>query len=553
MDMEKEIFDRDSDFIYYTDGSHSFIGQRSESELQTEWDYYYPSGYPNEQKEVVEQKFPSVTLNSTTYFNNHGGFTPVNVENTTPLQFYKSSNLENIAIKQNRKEHLSEQEKKFWHSKFANIPVMCDLFDWQMNHVEVGCPQMAMAFTLTTINGLLSGMFSMGNLTTNLYFIVSAETSIGKSQTMNLLKTLYKSVGFESRIGGKIRSDIGFRKDLAAEKYLTYMVDECGLWFKKIMSPKASEANQSIAGTFLDGFTGFGDDHNVIGKTADDEKNKNEIVLKNYAPSFFGMTTGVTFWGNLSGEDAATGLLNRFIILNAGNNDILDKKISYDSKPKNVPQSFIDFANKIKYRCNIRSDRIAGMEAFTRQELSLSVDCMPSIEKSKSEEQRLQRSDDNFGKIYARLTEITKRVAIGIQIANNTESECVCGGAFDVAYDLVKECLDYSFSAAHENIFDNDFEFFERKVIEIIKNKKDLGLSPKEWQRESFYKNNSKKIAAINLIGVLCESGEIIKYLISTTTEEKKKYNMSLYFMVHKNHAENFEKLHDKYKRAPEK
>lgn len=70
MTAERVIVGRDSDFIYYEDGTHSFIGQRSESELQAERNYYYPLGYPNEQKEVVEQNSPSGTLNSTTFFNN---------------------------------------------------------------------------------------------------------------------------------------------------------------------------------------------------------------------------------------------------------------------------------------------------------------------------------------------------------------------------------------------------------------------------------------------------------------------------------------------------
>ncbi|EJL8724023.1 hypothetical protein NM558_002313, partial [Salmonella enterica] len=69
-DESRIIVGSDSDFIYYKDGSHSFIGERTPDELMADFEYYARHGYFDD-PEVVEQKYPSVTLNSTTCFNNY--------------------------------------------------------------------------------------------------------------------------------------------------------------------------------------------------------------------------------------------------------------------------------------------------------------------------------------------------------------------------------------------------------------------------------------------------------------------------------------------------
>lgn len=432
-----------------------------------------------------------------------------NYVNTVPQSFYKSSNSE-LFDKLNKLEAtvlkdsygmLPQNLREMWHKKLGNNRVLCDLFDWQMRVTAVGCPQMALSFALVAMGGLLSGRFSAGGVTTNLYFTVVAPTSVGKTQTMNALKNLYIYCKDEMRIGGDIRSDGGFRNEMLEEKNRTFMIDEVGLFFKKIMNPRANDSQQAIGRSLLDGFTGFGDSRNVEAKRADLTKSTAESnTLSNYAPQFFGVTTGATFWENLTGADSVSGMLNRLIIMQADESDLLPKKLVASGENKLIPVSFMEWYQRARARIG-KSDRvgIAGVanQSVGCQDLDLSPEAHRVLIASLQVEDDLIRSDKKFGQIYARLTEITKRVALIVEICDDPEAKSISGGSVMLAFDLVKACLDASYKSAHENIVENEVENLERKTFNVIYGYANNGVSLTELYKIDPLKSELNKRSMI--------------------------------------------------------
>lgn len=277
------------------------------------------------------------------------------------------------------------------------------------------------------------------------------------------------------RIGSDIRSDVGFRNELAENKYKTFMIDEIGLFMCKISSERATESQKAIKRALLDGFTGFGDAYNVEAKIADKSKNAEAETLKNYAPQVFGVTTGATLWESFNGDDAASGFLNRLIILSCDMSDISDKKIAKSEGKGYVPPIFEQWNKSVILRTKPvqRSGMyIEGMsdepEEFKCIPMGLDFEASAILEELVKEEDKIQKSGKPFCQIYARLTEITSRVAMIVELASNAMAFRVSERSTKIAYDLVKTCLDYSYQAACENIAESEDEAYENKVMKVI-------------------------------------------------------------------------------------
>ncbi|ENL8185150.1 hypothetical protein AB6F95_004634 [Salmonella enterica] len=489
-------YKRDSDFIYYTDGSHSFIGQRCSYELQHQYEYFLePTINIQDEKRVVEQINQVVAFNSATSF----GYKSVNHELLNAINYSKT-------LSTDYGDMPKEMAEK-WYSKMGNNKLLCDLFNWQVKNTAFGCPQMALAFSLSAIGGLLSGRFSLGNLTTNLYFTVAAPTSVGKTQTMNLMKALYKHSMQTDRIGGDIRSDGGFRNDLVKNKYKTFMIDEIGLFLQKINNPRAAESIKAINRSLLDGFTGFGDVHNVEASRAD--ISAATTTLSRYAPQIFGVTTGETLWKNFSGEDAASGMLNRLIFLNAESSEILPKKEAEKDGLKKIPESFKSWFgiidSRTKHKAGIMKLDGDDIDEFNLIDLRISDDAKAVFAGALRIEENHQLSRRKFCQIYARLTEITKKVSIIIELSENPSAFEISGGSAMLAFDLVKDCLDNSFKAANENITDSEIESLEKQAMNVINECGANGILLNELRRKSPFSGMKDKgngmLAGLGVLG----------------------------------------------------
>lgn len=516
MTAERVIVGRDSDFIYYEDGTHSFIGQRSESELQAEWDYYYSSGYPNEQKEVVEQNHPSVTLNSTTSFNNH---------NAADTELDKMVNDLIVNPLDDNYGMPTRDDVMPYHNLLNNNPVLTGLFDWQVENTRTYCPELSLAFSVASMASLISGRWSYkGTLTSNLYFAVLAPTSVGKTQTMDLFSKILQDSGDEKRIGAdNFKSEGGMSKEVAENAAKTFMLDELGFLIARIMSPKASQTDTQIQRAILKMFTAFNSGYSPEAKSANSDNNKNNSVIKNACPSIFGVSTPDVFWNAFSSREAGTGFLNRMVVIEA-------KTIGKRKEPKNspMPVNVGEFVSSIYMRFNmVESGRLPIFNNCKPLIDGLNVDKLfQAITKI---EEELILSDEKYGCVYARLAELTKRVAIVFQVTSNINSTHIEYDNAQAAYNFVRFCLDYSYHSAVNSIKDSNIERLQGEVIKAINeikpdnsgNDKNYDGVTGKWIRERTLKRKSAINNDKDSDGALvrmCRNGQIHRMNIKKET-----------------------------------
>lgn len=128
-----------------------------------------------------------------------------------------------------------------WLEMLGDYRVAKSLFMWQAENSSAFVPEISLSFTVSVLGALCAGRFAHRKLTTNTYFTVVAETSVGKTQTMKLAKEVLAAANDHSRIGpDDIISDKGFVNDLVKDPARYFLLDEIGELFLNIFDEKAN-------------------------------------------------------------------------------------------------------------------------------------------------------------------------------------------------------------------------------------------------------------------------------------------------------------------------
>lgn len=550
-------YKRDSDFIYYTDGSHSFIGQRSESELQAEWDYYYPSGYPNEQKEVVEQKQNNQIVsfnNSTTSFNPDSRIAGLN-----PNDPIDKKVIARILRGKDKMRGLPNPEKlKEYHKRLGDIPLLCSYFDRHMYAVSDFSPEMSIAFSIFTVGAILSGDFAIENenLTTNLYYLLTGSTAIGKTQTLNLLTEILIENDTSEKVVNMLRSLQGMLCEHMETLSKVAVMDEFG----KFIGANNSKGNPNGEGLWqyiLEAFSGFG---NKEYKNAllSGQKSSDRIVLNRYCLSIFAITTPETLFQHLSGADAASGLFNRFVFVDSMSDQ-------HESKPpKNIGASDIeiDWTKGINQRKNA---------ALSKQSLRLPTnkECRPEhffieikikteqneslLDELYDEKKELQKKE-RMGAIYKRYVEQVKKFALVMELTENPNSFSISYKNLKLAREVVLSSIDKSYDIAMENVFDSDFMRAAAAFESVIEGAKTNGILKSDINKHEFYAVHKKEY--VEAMKWMLEIGRIFyfKELVENPNEAQRK-NIPLIkgkktTAVHANYLQDFIASHPKFVKA---
>ncbi|EHJ9886451.1 DUF3987 domain-containing protein [Salmonella enterica] len=483
MNTERVIVGQDSDFIYYEDGTHSFIGKRSQKELKAERDYWAALEY-FDKKRVVEQNQTSVTLGSTTFFNNQVAFSPDSVnqaqkqnnDNYDPDLLRLINNYINTSPDERNKGKEPEVHiVKYWHDKLYNIPVYTAFFDWIGKRMRVYSPELCYAATISFFGAKIAGRASFnGEITSNLLINVLAKTATGKSQALRSIKKALRETGDPERQKvTEIKSDGGLKNELLENKACLISIDEVGLDMKKWSNPRSPEPVQNIKGVLLSAFTGYGDEI-VIGKRSDKKLNDNESI-KNPCPSLFGVSTPAKYWDNLSIDDVSSGLLNRQIIIDASKNDN-ERKSVINSK---TPAIIIEWDKKFKLNCSSYAQRISNNGVFEVVEspIPLSLDNNAKIIWDdiipKAEGEKV-KDEDEMSSIWARLGETTMRFAIQLQLVEYPESSVITGQTMMRAFTQAKDFIQLSYNSCNEHL---NAGVTERQAIAFVKEVKSMGAN----------------------------------------------------------------------------
>jgi len=355
-----------------------------------------------------------------------------------------------------------ESEFKSWFERLGNRQVLCDLFRWQAQNSSTYVPEIAASFTLSVLGALLAGRFSYGTLTTNLYFMVIADTSVGKSQTVKMAKKVLECAYDHNRIGPKdIVSDKGFYNDLVKDKGRYFMLDEIGELFANIFHERANVSQKMIRRAILDGYTSYGEKTNVTASKAD-AKNNAVVDLGGICPSIYGLTTPGKIYEAFSGSDIIDGLLSRFQVLNSIGSGNREGKIPMNTT---LPESVGVWINRVK---SIYTPQmyVQGQENVTA--MTIDADSKELEIYIKSVETARKREAGKYAGIWGRLTENTLRTAMVFELAERPYSTSIKQDSLLYAYQFVSWCAEKSEEMARNHITDSKEQSVMREVNDFI-------------------------------------------------------------------------------------
>lgn len=358
----------------------------------------------------------------------------------------------------------TDEEWQYWNDKFSGNKVLFSLFRYQVYNNSCFLPELAAAFALSTVGGLLAGRFRVDTLTTNLYMMVIAETSIGKSETMKMMSKVFSFAQDGERMGPKdIVSDKGFYNDLSINKARMFPIDEIGELFSTIFGPKANASQTGIKRALLDGFSAFGMEYNKTASKAD-SKNNPIMDLGRICPSIFGVTTPGKIFDAMSSADIVDGMMNRLLCLeNDGPSP--EGKLSQNV---DLPKEFTNWFFNVRGRWQRQGQMFVVGDNDNCNELTISEEAKKVLIAVKNIETQKKRSDARYGLIWARLTELTKRVALIFEITERPFSGEINEDSVISAFKLVSWAIEKSESIARNKIADSEEQSIMKEVYSYI-------------------------------------------------------------------------------------
>lgn len=352
----------------------------------------------------------------------------------------------------------------YWKEKFSGNKVLFSLFEYQVKNNSCFLPELAAAFSLSTIGGLLAGRFRVDTLTSNLYMMVVAQTSIGKSETMKMQAKVYQFAQDGERMGPKdIVSDKGFYNDLAINKARMFPIDEIGELFSTLFGPKANASQQGIKRALLDGFSAFGMEYNKTASKAD-AKNSPVMDLGKICPSIFGVTTPTKIYSAMSSGDIVDGMLNRLLCLE-NDEPTPEGKLSMNV---DLPREFTSWFLNVRGRWIHNGQMLVVGDNDVCNELTLSDEAVRVLIAIKNIETKKKRSHERYGLVWARLTELTKRVSIIFEVTERAYSGEIQEDSILAAYKLVYWAIEKSEFIARNKIADSEEQSIMKEVLYYI-------------------------------------------------------------------------------------
>lgn len=398
-----------------------------------------------------------------------------------------------------------------WLEMLGDYRVAKSLFMWQAENSSAFVPEISLSFTVSVLGALCAGRFAHRKLTTNTYFTVVAETSVGKTQTMKLAKEVLAAANDHSRIGpDDIISDKGFVNDLVKDPARYFLLDEIGELFLNIFDEKANSSQKMIKKVLLSSYTAFGSDFNNTASRADN-KNAPAVNLGSICPSIFGLTTPAVIFKSMSSKDIIDGMLSRMMLL------VSDAGIQEGRNPKNspLPQVVGEWLHKLKSAHMYSTGAIMPVDG---QSQSVEMNCSEEAEilKKKIKKLETQKRIENgeYGGIYGRLCENVIRVAIALEISENPYSRMISDKAMLTAFNIISFCLDQSVRVAKSYIHDSKEEMAESDILRCLSNCKQGATLKDVRKRISGVSDYGK---ANMIISNMVRDGSVLEFRVKTS------------------------------------
>ena len=196
-----------------------------------------------------------------------------------------------------------------------NLPgLLGEIVDWTLATAIRPNRVVALSTAIITIGTLISRRAAAGPYRSgsHLYLVVAGATGIGKQHAINSVEKLISAAGAGAHMASEMSAQSGVENILKRSASSLCMMDEFGIFLRRILSPKASGWEAGAGKNLL---TLWGTNYNTWRSVEWSQKPSEKV----YAPalSIFGCSTPEKFAAVLQGESARDGLISRMLVLRA--------------------------------------------------------------------------------------------------------------------------------------------------------------------------------------------------------------------------------------------
>ena len=187
-----------------------------------------------------------------------------------------------------------------------------EIADWIVATAEYQQPLLAIGAALAVV-GTVAGRQLAGptNSATHLFVLGVAPTGAGKDRPLKAVRRLLLAVGPQLVGPGRFTSDTAVVNELTRSPVIGCAIDEFGAFLARMKSRNASTHEQGITSVLREVWS---NKFEPFVSTA--RASERSTTLHSLGMSIFGTSTSAELYGALSSADVASGLLNRFLVLN---------------------------------------------------------------------------------------------------------------------------------------------------------------------------------------------------------------------------------------------
>ena len=365
------------------------------------------------------------------------------------------------------------------------------LIDWITETGPTPNRRLALSSALALTSMLLGRNISTptdGSL--EMYVILTSPTGGGKGHQPRAINSLIEKLKLERHMGDDEFQSGAYLEDLIQQKPLCLSIqDEFGQILSQITAHNAS-LNLSRISTILRKLLGINFDVYRTGGA----KSRPSIAVYSPHLTLYGLSTSIQLFKSIKSKDISNGLLNRFLLIDGG-----DERLFHDKKEgisvRNPPPELLRDLYKLY---SIGAPKTGNLSGFFDKNIGQrpaifkvewqSIDAKNVYLEFREECSLIINEDSDLGEVYARTAFYSIKLATILACCENPDNPLVTTSHMEWSKKLAKESADRFFYHAKKNMIDplSYSEIFD-KIIAILSTSNPEGLPPRSMQRRKLF------------------------------------------------------------------
>ncbi len=393
--------------------------------------------------------------------------------------------------------------------------LLANLIDYILKTSVRPQPSLALAAALSYVAAVAGQRYrTETNLRTNTYIIGVANTGHGKDHARKCINIIADKTKTDIHIGGEdIASGQALIRSLVEQPSKLFMLDEFGLKFQAMTNNKNNSYMREIITNFLVLYSSAGSVYR--GKEYANRKENPTQKINNPNACLYGTTTPSAFYQSLRSNDALTGTIPRFIIIEADKNRPKRQRpeLKYDTSA--LEKEISKFANVGKK---------GNLTGFVKNQDSIEVpmdsDVFIAWEQLDDSLDNVM-NDEITNAVYSRVAENAAKLSMLYAISINPECPIIDQESFDWAKGVAMWSANLIIARARDFISDTDHEANLKRLFKSIKDAGGDGLTKTQLANKAqFLRSKDRKEIILQLI----ESGRIVEHIDTKSKRPSSKY-----------------------------